>query len=486
MKYTIFCLIVSLTQFAGAAGNEGGGGGNGLVCFNDPAIAARIRQRNSEDKIINGAIQNADIKSITSIEILDLVEARHPRGITNREVPELILPKENESNHHYVQRVINRIKDLEPRLWEKFNKSLNDFLVLPADAHPDGLEPVDDYNLIGRYDSANCVIATIAMHIMSENNVKLHVDERLMYNPLHSLNSRYITFLHEVVYKALRSSYFHKDSQGARAIVAALIRKDITFQQWDAERNLAGVNSTGGKPFEVVYDALKSMIAEFLTDIYHCNTACAEQNRQNFKPFKESEPFYQFLNLRKKVLEAPVLAKIKSELSGLKCFDIVGCLAELEKIKNSEPDIKPIFRDPYYSVKLAERMKKANGFFDIFCYNHYSDFYFLSASYQCMMRQNKLLTRELLQESYESMKGLIQNKYEKDVRPTILALKLVDSRKIDILLQSYLLKTFDVQEDLFFKERHVWDYSFYKTYLPNLTRRFINWDSFNPATLPVY
>lgn len=225
----ILVTFSTLPTFAGAGSS---GGGNALVCFDTPEIPKQIRERDQAGNIIDGAIRNEHIKHITRIEVLDLVEAKYSRGMSELKSPELIQIMEGEDVEDYTRRVIERVKNSAPELYDSLIETLNKIPSDLAVAQPDGLYPVDDYNLLGRHDSSNCVVATIALHQNEgHNGLNLYFDQRLMFHAKHSLHSRAITYLHEVVYAYARTRFQHTDSQNTRKVVGLLIRKDVSAEE---------------------------------------------------------------------------------------------------------------------------------------------------------------------------------------------------------------------------------------------------------------
>jgi len=239
MKGQLFLALMlttlSMAPTLAKAGAGSSGGGNALVCFDTSEIPKQIRERDQAGNIIDGSIRNEHIKHITKVEVLDLVEAQFARGMSQPKLTDLIQPNSGEDVEEYAKRVIGRFKDVAPLLYDNLMARVDEMPAANAVAQPDGLYPVDDYNLLGRIDSTNCVVATVAIHQFSGLNLSgspdLYFDQRLMFHSKHSDISRAITYLHEVVYSYARSGQGHKDSQDTRKLIGVMLRKNLTVTE---------------------------------------------------------------------------------------------------------------------------------------------------------------------------------------------------------------------------------------------------------------
>lgn len=212
---------------AAPQGGTSGGGGNALICFNDPQIPLKIRARDASGAIIDGSIKNEYIGSVNKVEILDLWEAKLPRGLDQSQMPALVEPRAKESVEQYTERIISRLDDIYPELAANLRAVQKQIPAAKAISFTDGLLPVNDYSLLGQIDSKNCVVGTIATHFIQNEQARLAYDPRLMKDKSHSPFSMYVTYLHEVVYMTARTKYNHIESTNTRKLIGALLQQHI-------------------------------------------------------------------------------------------------------------------------------------------------------------------------------------------------------------------------------------------------------------------
>src|SRR5690348_5981994 len=100
MKFLVLNLFVMIAASISWAGNERGGG-NAVVCFDNPAIPIAIRSG-------TGEILDDYIPHVASVETFDLYEARQCRGLDCSETPKIIPVNEGESPFEYTERIAKR------------------------------------------------------------------------------------------------------------------------------------------------------------------------------------------------------------------------------------------------------------------------------------------------------------------------------------------------------------------------------------------
>lgn len=215
MAKIIFMFLV-VGNSLGSVGTRGGG--NAVVCFSDPEIPSRIRDYNSPTY---GQILNDYIDKISSVEILDLYEAKLRRGF-NSYTPKIIPSNPNKSVHEYIAKIQKRLNYSLVSFNEAIQRSLEKFEDANILWQPHGIQRVDDANFAGEIDTINCVVATLALQVQKNNGLYLHIDERLYNHPKHSDLSKKVTFLHEVVYQ-IGMRIGHADSSGTRKMVSNII-----------------------------------------------------------------------------------------------------------------------------------------------------------------------------------------------------------------------------------------------------------------------
>ena len=217
-------LSLSSRVFADAdsSGGEAGGGENAVVCFDDTAIPAAIRDHGS---VRFGEILDDEIKThVTSIEAYDLFEARMPRGISGI-VPQILDIETGESVRDYSERIAKRYENYIPDLARTIRYGSSAFPEDKIILRPAGLDRVHDEHDVGYIDSLHCVVATMARQYHSGAQIFLQIDRRLFQSPKHSILSQAVLFLHESVYYAARALSNHENSRATRALVGVMINR---------------------------------------------------------------------------------------------------------------------------------------------------------------------------------------------------------------------------------------------------------------------
>ena len=230
------------------------GGGNAVVCFDDNAIPREIRRKDANGNIIDGSLLDKYIPHVTSVEILDLYEARLRKGFNKKDSKKLIEPHADEDIRDYAKRIIARTQDYLPSLYQELMKTYNELDPREATELPYGMEPVNDYNMIGRINSEYCVIATLVLQadVESKKKTYLYYDARLwdwaqiskekIQTP-HSQWSKDVAYLHEIVYRAARIRG-QTDSRNTRELVKLLITQEITSEQLREDAEALGFSVT--------------------------------------------------------------------------------------------------------------------------------------------------------------------------------------------------------------------------------------------------
>jgi len=207
--------LIATTVFANAGSR---GGGNGVVCFANPAIAQSLTVRNPSTggvvyyKSIPDDVQI--LSNIVGIEMFDLYLVDHVTTVDKKKtslisllsnqkkvsLPAQVADLEQEYSH-----IISRYKEAMPRAYEELN-GMQDVLALNKAVMYHPLNPVYDVDVeqLGVLPT-NCILATIAEQKGDDFNASWAVDERLFWNPLNSKLSQVVTLLHERSYMLARS-----------------------------------------------------------------------------------------------------------------------------------------------------------------------------------------------------------------------------------------------------------------------------------------
>jgi len=202
-------------------GISGGGGGNGLVCFED-----RLQTLNIDFVATN---LSSTPEKITFVSVLDLVQAQGD-GVA------LDLPAMNESAQCYVERMIKSMKDLSPSLGEKLADAWSHLVIEGVqDSTPPnvlaGFQQIRDFGTLKApiaeilqtrsLNSTRCGILTLAEQIKQEDGtVHVWLNHDVVDLIVHSDQSSGVLILHELVYSWARS-LGQKTSADTRAVVGA-------------------------------------------------------------------------------------------------------------------------------------------------------------------------------------------------------------------------------------------------------------------------
>jgi hypothetical protein len=234
-KMTKVGLIIAATvaQSMPAWAGFGAHGGNGIVCFNDPAIPTAIRREAGAYSPLEPVIiPDQYISQITSIEVVDLNMARRARGPIGEIKPEIILPNAGETPSEYVERIAQRFDQSVPLISEIIRSGVKSFPIQNIIEESWGLKPVNDSRIFGLIDSTNCVAGTMATQYVSGGQTYLHIDARLTRHEKGDPLNPYILYLHEIVYsEGVKRG--HRDSRNTQILVEAMIQSNVprTLQQ---------------------------------------------------------------------------------------------------------------------------------------------------------------------------------------------------------------------------------------------------------------
>ncbi len=224
----LLAIVALFTGSATYAGPATSGGGNSVVCFSKPEIVDQIKNN-------HGYLTDEFISSISSIEILDLHEAKFPRGIDRRR-PKVVSAKNGENIESYIKKITNRLNFTIPELGQILRNGTAYFAPDHIIWQPFGLEPVQDSNQVGYIDQSRCVIATLAMQRTVNQQNYLYIDDRLFNHPKHSLESKAVTLIHEFAYRYAREKG-QTDSYNTRLMVASILNNDGTLLLGDLNRD---------------------------------------------------------------------------------------------------------------------------------------------------------------------------------------------------------------------------------------------------------
>jgi hypothetical protein len=217
---------LTLVSVTAEAGGESSGGGNGVVCFDHPAIAAEVNAN-------GGIVSDSDLEHITFLEMVDLYQARKPRGLPPR--PPEIIPISEELSVSDSQAMLDYFGKLEKRFTYvvpeladglKMIRQMftNDYIV--SENNP--VRPMRDADLEIEIDTHNCALTTMAFsEIISDQVIYVHLDSRLfdLHNAhiTHSRLSKVVLMLHEYFYLLSRFINHETTSKKTRDLIGYLI-----------------------------------------------------------------------------------------------------------------------------------------------------------------------------------------------------------------------------------------------------------------------
>lgn len=223
-KFSMLSLAVLLTiPLCAQAGTETSGGGNAVVCFDDPKIVSQIKGNKTEGGF---HIEDDYISHITSVELLDIHKARLLHLNQNGEVvkPKLIESKLNETQAQYAARIIKRIESLVPEFSAYLAK-----LKIPLKNFPHGLAAIDDV-ISGEVMGKNCIRSTIIAQYDEAGKTYAAYDSRiyLLSEAIFPVSSRVLSFWHEYFYSAARAKGV-KSSDAVQTLIGSLITEGATL-----------------------------------------------------------------------------------------------------------------------------------------------------------------------------------------------------------------------------------------------------------------
>jgi hypothetical protein len=217
------------------AGTKDGGGGNAVVCFERPEDLYLVRAQGGVIRTESGILDR-----IESIEAYDLVDAKKEIGTPPR-TPQIIEIGENEQPLEYATRILWR--------WDAVNGRMYDFenpgngsremdrekILSRLDANEivyesNGVIQIDDTNPSGTIETDHCTRVTMAVQTNGPrtDSMRLSIDPRLFFHPKHSRLSQGVLLLHELIYSSARMFAGHQTSEHTRALIARMIRVDLT------------------------------------------------------------------------------------------------------------------------------------------------------------------------------------------------------------------------------------------------------------------
>jgi hypothetical protein len=229
-----------------AQGGDISGGGKGIVCFSDPAVAARIRASGNQ-------LEDSEVSSITSVETLDLHHALEPRG-TDQRSPAVVALDKGETPIQYVRRIERRFQTIVPQVFAMLNRSDADFSGGALHWSSSGVRQIEDAAADERVPE-NCALVTMAAQSGATSAVRgvvdwgapeLVIDSRL-YSRLDDLNKA-VLLLHEYAYLQYRSFTQHQDSRDVRDFVGYLIVQSPAYDVNELIRFLIGTFTQNLRP----------------------------------------------------------------------------------------------------------------------------------------------------------------------------------------------------------------------------------------------
>ena len=283
------------TTLVWAEGGESSGGGNAVVCFDHVAIANQVRSN-------GGVVHDAELEHITFIEMVDLYQAKKPRGLPPRK-PQIVPVNEDlnvsdgDAIRDFFQKISRRFKFVfgdVSKATENMSEALSDEMLR---FHPNPVHQMRDADLEIELHSPSCTFTTMAYNeIISEDLFYIHFDQRLFElgnkHTQHSRQSKAVLVLHEMIY--LWARYMNQDSTSkkARDFVGYLISQNtgVSIQRFlevaDAlgfmtyiKRDYFFAKNGMGMTFQPIFASYPVFgMLEFLTSAYHGKNGAGGMN----------------------------------------------------------------------------------------------------------------------------------------------------------------------------------------------------------------
>lgn len=222
----ITALLLALPSWASGTGGESSGGGNAVVCFDDPSIPTTILNAKGTTE---GQILDSHLSHITLVEALDLHEAKYRKGLDGSIVHDVVPIHVGETPQQYATRIEKRYGQVAPLIPEITWRGGYRFDGENVIRSPYGLAKIDDTRSVTTIDPVHCVLATIAVQQKMGEKDLLTLDSRLYDHSKHSDLSKGVILLHEHIYRHARE-LGQTDSARTRAVVRMIIRNhNLTY-----------------------------------------------------------------------------------------------------------------------------------------------------------------------------------------------------------------------------------------------------------------
>ncbi len=206
----VFMASFSLTAHAG----KDRGGGNARVCFSS-VQAAQAAKRNPLNR-------DAYWDAIESVELIDLYEARRPRG-ENGIVPSIVESNPGENGRAFAERIARRFDHRLALFANLIREGMETFSQNQIVWSEEPLGRTNDISPAIPIESKMCTTLALAIQKDVNGSDKIYLDRRLFQHPKHSLLSRNVTFLHEYIYQYARDKRGQENSSASREAVGLAI-----------------------------------------------------------------------------------------------------------------------------------------------------------------------------------------------------------------------------------------------------------------------
>lgn len=250
-KALITLSLALLSTLAAHAGGSDRGGGNAVVCFNMSIHAADILNPSNP---LRGFVLEKHLDKIESITTYDLVGLKGPVTQTFK----------GESPQAYTKKIANRYRQWFPGLAKWIEENSMMFYDENTEEKASPLYRVYDENDAGPVNPEYCVISTMAVQADIGAETYLTLDSRLFGHAKHSALSRNVLYLHEYLYRSLRTDLHDESSVRTRALVQLLVSAK-PYKVGDFANRLRSIMAktmTMSDPFYQRYDEILTSTAE--------------------------------------------------------------------------------------------------------------------------------------------------------------------------------------------------------------------------------
>ena len=208
-----------------------GNGGNALVCSSDPDFGNKVAKQGYR-------VMDDQLESITSIEALDLIDARAQRVpiVTDAQFSA-------KTPFQFADRIFKRMEHLHPNFYRSFYQNVYEHFkrnVMIRYYRELGMSRIFDEDLQKYARDGRCTVVTIVRQTDVNGSAILDIDKELFEHDKHTEESQNVFFAHESL---LRFHLKHTNvvsTAGLRNVLSVLMRKEMSLSVFENALTSAG------------------------------------------------------------------------------------------------------------------------------------------------------------------------------------------------------------------------------------------------------